>query len=255
MARADRGTLFLDEVANMGMAQQAKLLRALEDGKVTPMGAGQAQQLDVRWVAATNRDVFADGSGFRQDLLRRLAGYVARLPPLRRRREDLGTLTAYLLRQAGVEQAAITGAAGRRLLSDPFAGNVGQLRATLRSAAILAAGATIDTAQLASPSVLAADPRSFQSASDRSAFDRPAFDRSGSDHPALVQPAAAQPGQPSAPGRSCARRPIAAEVESALRQTAGNVVQAAKKLGAHPRQLYRWIKRYQIDLESFRPDT
>lgn len=159
LQRAHRGTLFLDEVANMTATAQAKLLRVLEDGRVTPLGAERAVAVDLRVVAATNVDLLAVASlsalgsigaapSFRSDLLRRLAGYVGRIPPLRRRREDLGFLSAYLLRQAGVERAAISSAAGRRLFCSLFPGNVRELRAVLRSAALLAGADPIDVAHL-----------------------------------------------------------------------------------------------------------
>ncbi len=91
IVRANNGTLFLDEVGNMTASAQAKLLRALETRQVTPLGASEPVSVDTRWVAATNRELFGD-SGFRADLLRRLAGYVARIPPLRARREREGAL-------------------------------------------------------------------------------------------------------------------------------------------------------------------
>lgn len=138
------GTLFLDEIGNLPPASQAKLLRALEAGQITPVGAGTVEPVDVRWIAATNRDLLVDPGDFRPDLLRRLAGYVARLPPLRARREDLGVLSAYFLQQAGVTKAGISVAAARRLFLAPLLGNLRQLRTALRSAVTLAGGQPID---------------------------------------------------------------------------------------------------------------
>lgn len=222
IATADRGTLFLDEVANMNLTSQGKLLRVLEDGKVTPLGSTEHTQVDVRWIAATNRDLFAGEVPFRDDLLRRLAGYVARIPPLRRRREDLGSLAAHLLRQAGIEKAAISAAAGRKLFTGRFPGNIRELRTTLRSAAILAGAAAIDLEHL--PKLEAApegDPR-----------------RDGDD---------------DAAGASRRGTPSAEELTAALAATGGNVVRAAQKLGTHARQLYRWIEKLGIDLDKYRP--
>jgi sigma-54 dependent transcriptional regulator, acetoin dehydrogenase operon transcriptional activator AcoR len=220
--RADRGTLFLDEVANMSVPSQAKLLRVLEDGKVTPLGASEAVSVDVRWVAATNRDLFAEtGGGFRSDLLRRLAGYVARVPPLRRRREDLGTLSAHLLRDAGITRASITAAAGRKLYTSAFPGNVRELRTTLRSAALLARDQPIDLAHL------------------------PAYEPPDDSAAPAPVPAEQQSGRSAA-------APTSPELEALLEQFGGNVVRAAKQLGTHPRQLYRWIEKHGLSLDKYR---
>jgi len=224
IALADRGTLFLDEVGNMSAAAQAKLLRVMETGKVTPVGAANAETVDVRWVAATNRDLFAEDGSFRQDLLRRLAGYTARLPPLRRRAEDLGVLTAHLLREAGIAKAAITPAAARALYASAFPGNIRQLRTSLRAAALLAADKAIDLAHL---------PATGGGAG------------AGSDA-----------AEPSERGDSAAKKrvkaPTAAELEAVLAAAGGNVVRAAEQLGTHPRQLYRWLERYAISLDKYR---
>lgn len=149
IVRAHRGTLFLDEVANMSAAVQAKLLRVLEEGRVSQLGSTEPQLVDVRWIAATNGNILGAGSSFRRDLYARLAGFVGTLPPLRKRREDLGALTRHILDEAGVTRASITVAAGRRLFGARLEGNVRELRAVLRSAALLAAGEPIDLPHLA----------------------------------------------------------------------------------------------------------
>jgi transcriptional regulator of acetoin/glycerol metabolism len=175
---AHGGTLFLDEVGNLPLTSQAKLLRVLEDGKVTPVGASQAASVDVRWIAATNRDLFACEGEFRSDLLRRLAGYVVRIPPLRQRREDLGALSAQFLREAGVTRAAATPAAGRLLFASDFPGNVRQLRAALRSATLLAGEAPIDLVHLDLPSITPRDTPKATSGSPDSAEIEAALIRS-----------------------------------------------------------------------------
>jgi transcriptional regulator of acetoin/glycerol metabolism len=224
IVRADGGTLFLDEVGNMTASAQAKLLRTIETGEVTAVGGTKPQKVDVRWVAATNRDLFSDSGGFREDLLRRLAGYTARIPALRRRREDLGILTSYLLRDANVAKAVIAPGAARALFCDPFTGNIRQLRATLRSATLLAGDETIDLSHL---------PEQARSA----------------DAPKQPTPT------PTPPSRKSPRAtPEADEVASALRETKGNVVRAAEQLGTHARQVYRWIERYGLELDDYRDD-
>lgn len=225
IVRADRGTIFLDEIGNMSATAQAKLLRVIETGKLTPLGAASSQRVDVRWVAATNRDVFGDDD-FRSDLLRRVAGYVGRIPPLRQRREDLGVLTEYLLRDAGVHSASITAAAGRMLFASSFPGNVRQLRAALRSGAVLAGHGPIDTVHLPDLEVGASSSDSI--------------------------PSSAVTGRAGTANDIARKRPSVEDVTRALATTGGNVVQAAELLGAHPRQVYRWIKRYSLSLDRFR---
>ena len=196
----------------MGAAAQAKLLRVLEDGKVTPLGASEPVQVDVRVVCATNRELFGDEGVLRTDLLRRLAGYVARLPPLRKRREDLGALTAHLLKDAGAKKASITSAAARALFGSHFEGNIRQLKSTLRTSSLLAGEGAIDVGHLP----VTAPPAS----------------------------AAANGKKGAAPGKE--------QLEGVLTETHGNVVHAAKQLGTHARQVYRWIEKLGIDVESFR---
>jgi transcriptional regulator with GAF, ATPase, and Fis domain len=207
IVRADGGTLFLDEIGNLPVGCQPKLLRVLETRRVVPVGGTRGREVDVRLIAATNEDITGAGSGFRPDLLRRLAGYVAHLPPLRRRREDLGLLSAHLLAEAGVEKAVITGPAARALFLGDLPGNIRELRMQLRSAALLAAGRPIEPAHLAQ----------------------------------LGSTAQARRGDLSA-----------AAVAAALTETGGNVVRAAHALGTHPRQVYRLIERFNLDLASFR---
>jgi transcriptional regulator of acetoin/glycerol metabolism len=213
IVRAHGGTLFLDEVGNLTPAAQAKLLRVLETRQVTPLGAAEPVSVDVRWVAATNRELFADDA-FRADLLRRLAGYVARVPPLRARREDLGILTAHVFSELARSKAAIASAAARTLFSSEFPGNIRELRAALRSAALLAGDGPITAAHL----------------------------------PAIVSaPVARESSRPTE-----TKKPTAAEIQSALAAAGGNVVHAAQALGTSARQLYRWIEKYEIAIESYR---
>jgi len=216
---ADGGSLFLDEVGNTNPACQAKLLRVIETGEVTAVGASGPQKVEVRWVAATNANLMSADGSFREDLLRRLAGYTAHLPPLRERREDLGVLTAHLLRDAGRESAAITVPAARALFLGPLPGNVRQLRAALRSAALLAGNETIDEAHL----------------------------------PKLDDAAAPEP-VPAAPASSGRATPDSEQLARALADSGGNVAQAARALGTHAKQVYRWIERHGLTLDDYRRD-
>jgi len=123
---ADGGTLFLDEIGEMPLALQAKLLRVIQEGEVQPLGVDKPQSVDVRLVAATNRnlgELAAEGK-FRSDLYYRLSVVPLGLPPLRDRREDVGTLAGHFLRGTGRKFSAEAMASLERY---PWPGNVRQM--------------------------------------------------------------------------------------------------------------------------------
>src|SRR5512140_388617 len=139
LSLADGGTMFLDEVGEVSTAFQVKLLRFLEDGVVTPLGAEMGEPADVRVVAATHRDLreMVESGRFRQDLYYRLAGYEIRIPPLRARLADLPALVAHFQRRAEEElglsaSAAATQAVMERLAAHPWPGNVRELAHVIR---------------------------------------------------------------------------------------------------------------------------
>ena len=103
--RADGGTLFLDEIGETSPAFQVKLLRALQEGEVRPVGSTRAVPVDVRIIAATHRDLDADvrAGRFREDLYYRIAGVTLAMPPLRERAGDIGPIAHRLLREVGTE--------------------------------------------------------------------------------------------------------------------------------------------------------
>ncbi len=143
---AHRGTLFLDEIGELPLPMQPKLLRAVQEGEVRPVGSDRTQKVDVRLVAATNRDL-AEGArtgSFREDLFYRLAVLTLRLPPLRERSGDVPLLVAALLPRIAVElgrpEAELTPAALALLDRYPWPGNVRQLENELRRALALARG-------------------------------------------------------------------------------------------------------------------
>ncbi len=128
---ADRGTLFLDEVGELPLDVQAKLLRFLENGEVQPLGADRPVEVDVRVVAATHRDLRAMilERAFREDLFYRLQVVPLRVPPLRERREDILPLARHFLEQLGGARLAPDAAAALR--GHPWRGNVRELRNVL----------------------------------------------------------------------------------------------------------------------------
>ncbi len=141
---ADEGTLFLDEIGEMQLSLQVKLLRALQSGEVTPVGASKAQKVDVRVVAATNRDLLVEmrEGRFREDLYYRLAVIPVRLPPLRDRREDVSLLVRFLIdlvnRRTAMPVRGITRRALDTLIAWEWPGNVRELGSTLERMVVMA---------------------------------------------------------------------------------------------------------------------
>jgi len=151
---ADGGTCFLDEIGNLPLNLQAKLLRVLEAKQVQAVGAERASPMDIRFVAATNHDLqvrAAEGS-FRPDLYFRLAQYTIPLPPLRERREDIEYLTRRFLEEASVELRRpvqeLVPAALDLLRQYDWPGNVRELRNVVRQAVLQTTGLVIGAVQL-----------------------------------------------------------------------------------------------------------
>jgi two-component system response regulator AtoC len=141
---ADGGTFFLDEVGELAPSLQAKLLRVLEEREFERVGRSTPIRVDVRWVAATNRDLRAmvQAGTFREDLYHRLAVFPVRLPPLRQRREDIVPLALTLLARLGGARE-LDEKAKERLQAESWSGNVRELRNVLERATILADGPVI----------------------------------------------------------------------------------------------------------------
>jgi two-component system response regulator HydG len=152
---ADGGTVFLDEIGELPAAVQAKLLRVIENGEVRRVGSLEPRRVDIRLIAATNRELQHDVAAgrFRSDLYFRLNVVEITLPPLRERREDIPYLTAAFVRgfaqRFGKPLAGLTPAAERLLAAAPWEGNVRQLRNVLERACILTDGEFVDSSELA----------------------------------------------------------------------------------------------------------
>jgi DNA-binding NtrC family response regulator len=140
---ADGGTIFLDEIGNVPMRQQAKLLRVLESGEIERLGSSRTRKVDVRVISATNTDLRAGcASGqFREDLLFRLNTVEINVPPLRERREDIPTLAVHFLtRYASRYRRPVTGfdaSALQQLIQHSWPGNVRELEHTLERAVLM----------------------------------------------------------------------------------------------------------------------
>ncbi|WOX05967.1 sigma-54 interaction domain-containing protein [Microbulbifer pacificus] len=153
--QADGGTLFLDEFGELDPAVQVRLLRVLQDGTFTPVGGRQEVRVDVRIVAATNRDLMqAVTEGiFREDLFYRVAVGVLHLPPLRERQGDLGLLAERVLDGLGHQDAHLKDkkfsvSAKNLILRHPWRGNMRELHSTLLRAALWSATSTIEAEDL-----------------------------------------------------------------------------------------------------------
>jgi two-component system, NtrC family, nitrogen regulation response regulator NtrX len=146
--QADGGTLFLDEIGDMSMAAQAKVLRALEEGVVTRVGGSKPAKVDVRVVAATNKDLAGEieGGRFREDLFYRLNVVPIQVPPLRERREDIPMLVQHFIERmtrSDRPPKRLTPEALQRLEALDWPGNVRELRNTVERLLILTPGDSI----------------------------------------------------------------------------------------------------------------
>jgi DNA-binding NtrC family response regulator len=219
---AEGGTMFIDEVAEMAPALQAKLLRVLEDGHYRRVGSTQERHADVRVVAATNKPLEDEvkAGRFREDLFFRLNVIAIMLPALKDRREDIPALVAHFLRtrQMGKTPFAVDPEALRALCGYDWPGNIRELANVLERAQILAEGNTVTTDDLPENLLQAIKP------SLTAVLGTPAPMVSPDDLDGVE------------------RR----HVEDVLRRHDGNKVQAAKALGVSRRTLYRLVERYRL---------
>jgi two-component system response regulator FlrC len=216
---AQGGTFFLDEVGELKAELQAKLLRVLQERRFERVGGTRTLEADVRWVAATNRDLsgmIARGE-FREDLYHRLAVFPIRLPALRERREDLAPLASVLLRKVGEElgrpDLELSTAAAARLVQFSWPGNVRELRNVIERAVILSEGKVIEPQHLW-------------------------LETSGG-------PADAAPHAEHVPDKTLEQLEKMA-IEQAISLEGGNRKRAAARLGIGLRTLYDKLRRYDI---------
>ena len=151
---ADTGTIFLDEIGNVPIRQQAKLLRVLETGEIERVGSSRTKHIDVRVISATNislQEAIAAGQ-FREDLLFRLNTVEIHIPPLRERREDIPALAAHFLKRYSARYRSpvksFASAALQAMMQYPWPGNVRELEHTLERAVLMAQGEEIQVSDL-----------------------------------------------------------------------------------------------------------
>jgi len=218
---ADGGTLFIDEVGELPIEEQAKLLRALESRRVRPVGENREIEVDVRIVAATNRDLWAEvqGGRFREDLYFRLQVIPLVLPPLRERRDDILPLAEHLLARVGASRIELSESAAEALMAYDWPGNVRELLNVLRRAALFAEDDAID-GTLARRMIAASIFGHAGTTSQRQAA------------PATTQRLADVERE---------------HIERVLDELEGNVTKAAAALGIDRRTLQRKMKAYGME--------
>jgi two-component system response regulator AtoC len=148
--QASDGTIFLDEIGDMSLASQAKILRVIQDGEFERLGSNQTQKVDVRLIAATNRileQLMKEGR-FREDLYYRLKIITIDIPPLRERKEDISELVQHFLEQRSSSKGLITEQALEKLRNYPWPGNIRELENTIQRALILSKGTVITDAHI-----------------------------------------------------------------------------------------------------------
>lgn len=232
---ADQGTVFLDEIGDMPIAMQAKLLRVLENGEVVRLGTNESKHVDVRFVSATNREMStmnAEG-GFRQDLFFRINGAHIHLPPLRDRREDIPRIVRHAIAKFGAELLKdrpipeISSAAMLRLTAFRWPGNVRQLINVVENMVVMAIGDS-DDGQLVRIDV-GHIPDEIQVGDSDGSIDNMSDVGVGG----------------SLAGTSLEQLEKRA-IRETLKLTAGNREQTAKLLGIGERTLYRKLKEYGL---------
>jgi two-component system response regulator AtoC len=228
---ADNGTLFLDEIGEMPLLLQVKLLRFLETGEFRRVGDTRLRRVDVRIVAATNRDLKEEVSqgNFRQDLYYRLNSLILDVPPLRERREDIIPLAEYFLESknkgnTGEGSYHLSPLTIEQLLKYDFPGNVRELAHLMQRGQILTGDGVIEPGDI-----------------------WPERPKVKSEIPQLISA-----GQDNPDASNTRQYPTLADVEknyilSVLEKTEGNRTQAAKILGISVRNLYRKIQSYGVE--------
>jgi two-component system, NtrC family, response regulator AtoC len=230
---ADTGTVFLDEIAEMSPAVQAKLLRVIESRQVQRLGALRPKAIDVRFIAASHKDLQdeVDAGRFREDLYFRVNGITITLPPLRERLDELPGVVAALLAEQGRGQS-VSAAAMERLMAHRWPGNFRELRTVIERAVVLSAGRpVIDVEHL----VIDQKRRSASTPAAAPATTAPA--------PAASMAAPARP-----PGRAMTAVELAERdrIIAALHDAAGNQTKAAELLGVSRRTLINRIEQYDV---------
>jgi transcriptional regulator with GAF, ATPase, and Fis domain len=234
---AHEGTLLLDEIGDMPLEAQAKLLRVLQAKEVFPLGATQPERVDVRVVCATHRDLWRlqTAGAFREDLFARLNEYQLRLPPLRERKEDVLVLTRAFLARLGRAELRPSFPFMTGLLHYDWPYNVRELEACMKRCVALAEDPLLGAELLPDPV-------------------RDAMSDYGEQLTPSMRFRQTEPPTSSAAGSTPARAsiPTDAELRALLEQHRGNVAAVGRELGKARMQIHRWMKRYGIEVDDYR---
>ena len=234
---ADGGTLFIDEVGELPLDSQAKLLRALEERRIRPVGEAREIPVNVRIVAATNRDLWAEVTAgrFREDLYFRLQVFPLRLPPLRERVSDIPELAVHLLERIGASARRLDAGAVSALTAHHWPGNVRELLNVLRRASLFAGADDVLGGELVRRMVAA------------SIFAHPSMAWRAPTPPPVVPMAPAAPAVTAADDENLSLAELERQhIERTLTRMGGNVTRAALALGIDRRTLQRKLKAYGI---------
>jgi two-component system response regulator GlrR len=218
-AQADKGAFFMDEISEMPISMQAKVLRVIQERTFYPLGAEKSLRVDARLISSSNRNLSeeVERGNFREDLFYRIHVIVIKLPPLRERKEDIPLLAKHFLKKYGRSMAkAVTGfspEAVQKMMQHPWPGNVRELENTVEGAVALATKEMISEDLILSNQVRNGGFESYKNAKEN-------FERS--------------------------------YLRQLLEFTEGNVTQAAKLAGKYRADLYELLKKYSLTPEDFR---
>jgi two-component system, NtrC family, response regulator AtoC len=237
---ADTGTVFLDEIGELPLELQAKLLRVLQEKEVRPVGSNQRVKVDVRVIAATNRDLEAayKNKTFREDLYFRLNVVTVHVPALRERRSDIPMLVNWFCeRYAPGSDLHVSNAAMKALMNYDWPGNVRELENCVERAVALGNGSLIDLSDLP-PSIAGLNMPVSRLNSDSAACLVSSLASAAMNAPA---------GSPSAPLSTTDLEEIErATIQRVFEQVKGDKALAGRMLGISRATLYRKLKRYNI---------
>ncbi|MDD3580777.1 MAG: sigma-54 dependent transcriptional regulator [Desulfobacca sp.] len=221
---AHLGSLFFDEIGDLPLSLQPRLLRAVEQGEVEPIGSEGPIKVNVRLLAATNQNLrhMVSQGKFRRDLYDRLATLLIHLPPLRERRGDILLLANYYVWNAAKNynkgMVRFTAAIEKEMLNYAWPGNIRELKNVVTRAVLLCQGSIVKELDL--------DPE---------------------PHPGEAPLAEVNPSVTTLP-----TRPSATELETLLRTAQGNVSALSRRLKVCTKTIYRWLRHYNIDIENYR---
>ena len=236
---ASRGTLFLDEISEIAAEHQVKLLRAIQEQEVKRVGDNTQRTVDVRIIAATNRDLaqMVKGGTFREDLYYRICVMPIRVPPLRERRGDILPLALHFLQretaQTGRSIQGFTRSAMDKLLAYPWPGNIRELENKVKQSLILAPGEMIDEDDLM--------------------LEGPVAGPSSLSGPSPALPAG-DPDQPMGTLTDARQQFERGYLIGILKRHRGNATSAAKEAGKHRSEFYYLLKKHGLTAADYRED-